>query len=484
MNIDTLNHLKDGDRALYDALAQSERPGRTGLERAAAVAIREHSRLDRTLLRLGLIDEADLLKAIENALTIPFFTDLSGLGIDEVYARQLGPAYLKQNDLVPIVTANGTTVFLTSDPLNSPLLDEIRFHLEEDIELASAQQHRVRTLLSEAFQAEPAGETAISDEQSERDRNTYQQAETSGPVIRFVSDTLSHAVGSNASDVHFESKENGLSIRFRINGVLVAQDVPGNLNASAIFARLKVMAKMNVAERRCPQDGRIRAAISGRTVDFRASSIPTQFGESFVCRILDPQALRLGWDQLGFDEPTREAIRRIVAQPNGMFLVTGPTGSGKTTTLYTALTELNEPWRKIISVEDPVEYQLSGIQQVQVHEEIDLTFAGALRSILRQDPNVIMIGEIRDTETAQIACRAALVGRMVLSTLHTNSAEGAFARLMDLGVEEYIVRDVLRGVLAQDLEILKCPSCSGPGCESCGFAGSTGRRLKTELREY
>jgi general secretion pathway protein E len=208
---------------------------------------------------------------------------------------------------------------------------------------------------------------------------------------------------------------------------------------------------MNISERRLPQDGRIAQVISGRLIDFRVSSIPTQFGESIVCRILDPKSLQRGWKDLGFAQDVSNWIVEKIEQPSGLFLVTGPTGSGKTTTLYTALSHLNAPERKIITVEDPIEYSLPGIEQIQVHEEIGLTFARALRSILRQDPNVIMIGEIRDEETAAMACRAAMVGRMVLSTLHTNSAEGAYNRLMDLGVPRYLIDDVLHGVLAQEL---------------------------------
>ena len=280
------------------------------------------------------------------------------------------------------------------------------------------------------------------------------QGEADGPVIRFVSEVFDEAVSSGASDIHFEAQEGGLRIRLRKQGILKIHPIDRSLNTTSVLARVKVMASMNVSERRLPQDGRITSNIAGRKVDFRISSVPTSFGESIVARVLDPKALRLGWEKLGFNSETAKKITDIIEQPSGLFLVTGPTGSGKTTTLYTALAHLNQEGRKIITVEDPIEYNLPGLEQVQVHDEIGMTFARALRSFLRQDPNIIMIGEIRDEETAEIACRAALVGRMVLSTLHTNSPEGAETRLMDLGVPQYIVKDVLRGVLGQRLEVI------------------------------
>jgi general secretion pathway protein E len=310
------------------------------------------------------------------------------------------------------------------------------------------------------------------------------RAETDGPVIRFVQEKLTDAVLQGASDVHVECTEDGYAVRFRLNGVLVPQRVDGALDALAVIARLKVMAGVNVAERRLPQDGRLETTIAGRKIDFRFSSLPTHFGESIVARVLDPKALRLGWDRLGFEAEVIARIKAILDRPSGLFLVTGPTGSGKTTTLYTAVGHLNQPKRKIVTVEDPVEYNLRGVQQVQVHEEIGLTFARVLRGVLRHDPNVILIGEIRDAETAEIAVRAAQVGRLVLSTLHTNSAAGALNRLVDLGVPEFLVRDVLRGVLGQELVLTPCPVCGGAGCKTCERTGVGGRRLRAELMEY
>lgn len=264
---------------------------------------------------------------------------------------------------------------------------------------------------------------------------------------------------------------------------MVPQRVDPLISPATIMARLKVMADVNVAERRLPQDGRMEAMIAGRKIDFRFSSLPTQWGESIVCRVLDPKALRLGWDRLGFPAEIISKVQTILNRPSGLFLVSGPTGSGKTTTLYTAISYLNSTGRKIITVEDPVEYNLPGVQQVQVHEEIGLTFPRVLRGILRHDSNVILIGEIRDEETAEIAVRAAQVGRLVMSNLHTNSIAGAVTRLVDLRVPEFLVRDVLQGVLGQELLVTPCPRCGGADCAACGGTSVGERRLAAELWE-
>ncbi|WP_052272502.1 GspE/PulE family protein [Leisingera sp. ANG-M7] len=422
------------------------------VERGRSMAENGGISLDRALLRLGLLEERLLLPELAGALNLPFSLSEDGFELDEAILEELTPEYCNGNVLAPVYDGRGVSRILLSDPANAGLRSELAFHLENRPEFAVAPTRVIRLLLSSAEVADKT-EIETPDEVRQADRERVRQEEADGPVIRFVSEVFNEAVALGASDIHFESQEDGLRIRFRIHGLLRAQSVNRSLNPGSILARVKVMAAMNVSERRLPQDGRITANMAGRKVDFRVSSVPTSFGESIVCRVLDPKALRMGWDQLGFSAEITSHIIRVIEQPSGLFLVTGPTGSGKTTTLYTALSHLNTDDRKILTVEDPVEYNLSGIEQVQVHEEIGMTFAKALRSFLRQDPNVIMIGEIRDQETAEIACRAALVGRMVLSTLHTNSPQGAVTRLVDLGVPEYIVRDVLRGVLGQRLEV-------------------------------
>jgi len=452
------------------------------LERARAVARQDGGSIDRVLLRLGLIEEAQLLPILSEVLGIEMLGE-GGPPPDVEVARKLTTAYLSARLLVPLISASPEVLIATMDPGNASLLEELAFHLDRKVIPVGATTATIRRLLAEIEAPEPQAAQA-SDAQVQRDSEALRRGETDGPVIRFVQEKLTDAVLQGASDVHVECTEDGFAVRFRLNGVLVPQRIDASLEATSIIARLKVMAGVNVAERRLPQDGRLEAIIAGRKIDFRFSSLPTHYGESIVARVLDPKALRLGWDRLGFDATVVTRIKAILDRPSGLFLVTGPTGSGKTTTLYTAVAHLNHPRRKIVTVEDPVEYNLRGVQQVQVQEEIGLSFARVLRGVLRHDPNVILIGEIRDTETAEIAVRAAQVGRLVLSTLHTNSAAGALNRLVDLGVPEFLVQDVLRGVLGQELLLTPCPDCGGAGCSTCGGTGVGGRRLTAELLEF
>ncbi|WP_299749706.1 GspE/PulE family protein [uncultured Tateyamaria sp.] len=420
------------------------------LQRAEALGKGQGLSLDRALLKLGMIEEDLLLPQLAEILGLAFVTDSALVALDQSRVETLTHAFCSAQIIAPILDAQGRPLVLTPAPGTKGLARELAFHLDTNVTLGVASTRTIRALLATEAQDTP---TDLSHERIQADRDAVERADADGPVIRFVSEVFDNAVARGASDIHFGAQESGLRIRFRLSGVLQSQLVDRSLNMAAVLARVKVMAGMNVSERRLPQDGRITSNIAGRKVDFRVSSIPTSFGESITCRVLDPKALRLGWDKLGFDSETAVKVVEIIEQPSGLFLVTGPTGSGKTTTLYTALAHLNNEGRKIITIEDPIEYNLAGVEQVQVHEEVGMTFARALRSFLRQDPNVIMVGEIRDEETAEIACRSALVGRMVLSTLHTSSPEGAVTRLVDLGVPEYIVRDVLRGVLGQELVV-------------------------------
>jgi len=443
------------------------------LTRAQDQAAAEGIPLHRLLIDRGLAEEEVVLPALAAALGIPFAADpWSCTPPDRSAILRLTLPFLRSRAVVPLLSPDGPQALLMADPSDSALVAELAFHLDRPVTPQGATLRTIRALLADtptdaAIPAmAPLADVAQGDD---------------GPVIRFVAETLAEAVASGASDIHFEALPTGLTIRQRINGLLGPMNTDPALPAATVFARLKVMARANVAERRLPQDARFSATFSGRRIDFRLSSLPTQNGESIVLRVLDPQALRLGWDRLGFAPDMVSRITAAIERPSGLFLVTGPTGSGKTTTLYTALQHLNSNRRKIVTVEDPVEYSLSGVQQVQVQDDIGLTFARVLRSILRHDPNVIMVGEIRDPETAEIACRAAQVGRMVLSTLHTRDARGARNRLVDLGVPDYIVGDVLRGVLAQNLVLSDCAECQGAGCRTCGFTGSAARRLAAEL---
>lgn len=440
---------------LGQALSEAKALDQSALSRAKALAQNKQIALGRAILKLGLLEEDVLLPHLAEALNLPHVANLADYALDRERLSRLTVQYCQSKTLVPVKTSQNERLVLFNDPCNYALTKELSFFLDGPLHLVVAPTRIIRVLLSNSENVSETETLGTSEERLKADRAILRQGEADGPVIRFVGEIFNEAVASGASDIHFEAQEDGLRIRLRRNGILRVQPVDRSLSSTSILARVKVMASMNVSERRLPQDGRITSNIAGRKVDFRVSSIPTVFGESIVARVLDPKALQLGWDKLGFDRETTGKITEIIEQPSGMFLVTGPTGSGKTTTLYTALSHLNQEGRKILTVEDPIEYNLHGVEQVQVHEEIGMTFAKALRSFLRQDPNIIMIGEIRDEETAEIACRAALVGRMVLSTLHTSSPEGAMTRLTDLGVPEYIVKDVLRGVLGQSLEIVE-----------------------------
>ena len=426
----------------------------TALARARNLSDSENLRFDTAVLRLGLLEEDPLLRLLADCIGQTFIAAADGLALDEARAETLTPAYMSAKVVAPVRQADGRHLILTAAPTDLDLARELQFLLDDTPEFATATPRVIRQILAQADSAPEPTDTP-SEERRADDLEILRRAEADGPVIRFTGALFDEAVAIGASDIHVESQEDGLRIRLRVNGILRPYPVAPSLNPSAVLARMKVLSGMNVSERRLPQDGRISQTIAGRKVDFRVSAIPTSFGESIVARVLDPRALLLGWKKLGFDAETTRQITEIIEQPSGLFLVTGPTGSGKTTTLYTALAHLNDAKRKILTVEDPIEYNLAGIEQVQVHDAIGMTLARAVRAFLRQDPDVLMIGEIRDAETAQIACRAALVGRMVLSTLHTNSPEAAETRLVDLGVERFIVREVLRGVLGQRLEITR-----------------------------
>jgi len=446
------NTFAELDEILERKLLVAQSLDAPALSRAKALADNEQVPLDRAILKLGMLEEDILLPHLAEALGVPHVANSSEYNLDEKRLVSLTAPYCQSKALVPVKTNTGKSILLTSDPSNHAMVKELSFYFDGPVQLVVAPNRVIRALISTASTSDEEDLHETSEERLKADRDLLRQGEADGPIIRFVSEVFAEAVSSGASDIHFEAQEDGLRIRLRKHGVLQTYPVDQSLSTISIQARVKVMASMNVSERRLPQDGRITSNIAGRKVDFRVSSVPTSFGESIVARVLDPKALRLGWDKLGFDPETTRKITEAIEQPSGLFLVTGPTGSGKTTTLYTALTHLNHVGCKILTIEDPIEYNLPGVEQVQVHEEIGMTFAKALRSFLRQDPNIIMVGEIRDEETAEIACRAALVGRMVLSTLHTNSPEGAVTRLMDLGVPDYIVKDVLRGVLGQSLE--------------------------------
>ena len=347
---------------------------------------------------------------------------------------------------------------LVADPAGIDAL--LRRHYGDDAASLDDGLHELRPSVRESAENLPAGEVEALAAQT--------------PIIRFVNLVLGQAIREQASDIHFEPFEKEFKIRYRIDGALYEMAPPPRSLALPVISRLKVLANLNIAERRLPQDGRIRLAPGGRPVDLRVSTLPTQWGESVVLRVLDPSAVRLDLGQLGLPAEVRAGVEACIRRPNGIFLVTGPTGSGKTTTLYGALRAIDAPGRKLLTVEDPVEYEIDGLMQVPVNLPAGLTFASALRAFLRQDPDIVMVGEIRDLETAQIAVQAALTGHLVLSTLHTNDAAGAIARLIDLGVEPFLISATLAGVLAQRLVRRVCPHCRAPETPSTAVLAQLG----------
>lgn len=421
--------------------------------RVRKLAAREGMTVVRAILKLGLVEERKILRIAAQALGLDFVEAVDSNLVDEKRLGTLTQDYCKARFAFPARSLEGESSLVLSDPTDHELIAELSFFLDAEPEIAVATQRDIHAALVKINSGEKADGTVDVEQTFTQDEEFLRQESMDGPAIRFVAGLLQEAVHRKASDIHVESTASGLHFRYRVAGLLEPETAEQNLSPSSVLARIKVLAGLNVSERRLPQDGRITNTVAGRKIDFRVSTIPTSFGESIVLRVLDPNALALGWDKLGFEPKMTKQIIQTIERPSGLFLVTGPTGSGKTTTLYTALSHLADEKVKIVTVEDPVEYVLPGVQQVQVNEHIGMTFSKALRSFLRQDPNIIMVGEIRDEETAEIACRAALVGRLVLSTLHTRSPQGAYARLQDLGIPKYLVDDVLIGVLGQELRI-------------------------------
>jgi general secretion pathway protein E len=433
--------------------------------------------VEKTLLELGLVPEDLLFQVLAEHLDLPF------VGADELdigLARGLAlpTDFLHRVEIMPVLQDEHGICVATCDPQGGDAILSIGFRLNTPIRAALASPSAIKLALA-ALSAAP--DDASGPGTSDADIERLRALANDGPVIKLVNDLIGKAVGAGASDIHIEAEESGARVRFRIDGVLHADQMIAEVSRATVVSRLKVMANLNISEKRRPQDGRVDLSVRGKAIDIRLSTLPTQFGESVVLRILDRSWMQLDWKALGFPAARSAEIERIVAAPNGIFLVAGPTGSGKTTTLYTALSMLNSEARKIVTVEDPIEYSLRGVNQVQVDPAIEMTFARALRSILRQDPDVIMVGEIRDQETAEIAVRAALVGRMVLSTIHTNDSIAAIDRLIDLGVPRYLLGATLRGVLSQRLVRRLCVDCGGGGCVSCGNSGRRGRVVVSEI---
>jgi general secretion pathway protein E len=404
--------------------------------------------------RLGLVSERDHAEACAAELGLPLRSakDVPELPPEEV---TLGFKFMKQFHAVAVAADAAGVDVLLADPQDAYVQDALRLALGRPLRPAVALRSEIDELIERWYgQGRSAMEGIVERAEGEEhfdDVEHLRDLASEAPVIRLVNLIIQRAVEMRASDIHIEPFETRLKVRYRIDGVLEEGESPPLNLTAAIISRIKIMAKLNIAERRLPQDGRIMARVQGKELDLRVSSIPTAHGESVVMRLLDRETVVLDFAKLGFGEHFMPRFQKVLEQPHGILLVTGPTGSGKTTTLYTALSKLNTPKVKIITVEDPVEYQIDGINQIQAKPAIGLDFANALRSIVRQDPDIIMIGEMRDLETARIAIQSALTGHLVLSTLHTNNAAGGITRLLDMGVEDYLLTSTVNGILAQRL---------------------------------
>ncbi len=454
------------DEAVVDLLTRRGKLDEAGVQRAKRIQPDGGEHLHSLLIKLGLVSERDVAEAVAQVLAMPLvgpqdFPD------QPLLDGALSPKFLKDSRILPMAEAGQAIVLAMADPLDDfaaravaiatgrPV--ERRIATPADIEKGQERLYgRTGSVLSDIVDTLGDGEHGGDD--AERLKDMASEA----PVIRFVNQLIGRAVEGRASDIHIEPFENKLRVRYRIDGMLQEVDTPPGRLTAAIISRVKIMSKLNIAERRLPQDGRVKLALRGKEVDFRVSTVPTMHGESVVMRILDRGGAVFDFAVLGLEPAVLEPYLQMLERPNGILLVTGPTGSGKTTTLYTSLLRLNTPDKKILTVEDPIEYQLEGVNQVQVKSQIGLTFANVLRSLLRQDPDIIMIGEIRDLETAQIAAQAALTGHLVLSTLHTNSAAGSVTRLLDMGLEDYLLASTLNGISAQRLLRTLCTHCREP----------------------
>jgi len=473
-------------------------------------------RFDRVVVEMGFVAEDDLLKAIADEFGLRY-VDLTGFEVDRDLLAKFPTTPMYRHGLLPLAHQNGHVEVATSDPFDLEAIDELSALSGFRLRPVLAPRQDVLELIKENL---GVGGDTIGELVAQREEETVELLEDideeagelaeqaqAASVIRLVNELLVEALEQNASDVHVEPREQGLTVRFRVDGMLRVQPVPPEINQfySAIVTRLKIMAHLNIAEKRLPQDGRIKLRVRGREIDVRVSIIPMLYGEGVVLRLLDKDRMVFNLANVGMPSEIAPTFYDLISRPHGILLVTGPTGSGKTTTLYSALNEIADPATKIITIEDPVEYHNDKVQQIQVHAKIGLTFAAGLRSILRHDPDVILIGEIRDGETAQSAIQASLTGHLVFSTLHTNDAPSAFTRLIDMGVEPYLVASTLEGVLAQRLVRVLCPHCKravrpaekdlppdfprpleediyeAVGCRECRDAGYVGRMGIFEL---
>lgn len=497
-------------KRLGEILIECGKLDSAGLERALRLQqADEGERIGAILVKAGMVAERDMMDALSSQLGLPLVAaaDYPELPVLE---ESVAVRFLKESKSLPVREDAEQLVLAMADPLDEYVINAFRMVTHRKIVARLAVPSELDAAFERLYGSgkssmdQIVGEVETREEEGgDEDLQQLKDLASEAPIIRLVSLIISHALEARASDIHIEPFENRLIVRYRVDGVMHEVESPPRRFSAAVISRIKIMASLDIAERRLPQDGRIKLRIQGKEIDLRVSTVPTMHGESVVMRILDKSSTTLDFATLGFDPDVLKIFMDVLMQPHGILLVTGPTGSGKTTTLYTALDKLNNPDLKILTVEDPVEYQMEGINQIQVKPQIGLTFANALRSIVRQDPDVIMIGEIRDLETAQIAVQSALTGHMVLSTLHTNDAASTINRLLDMGMDDYLLTSTVNGILAQRLVRTLCSHCrqpyqalpevveemqlaryvrSGPvtlyrpvGCDQCGGTGYMGR---------
>jgi general secretion pathway protein E len=511
--LETTEQRTDFETALGRRLVADGRLDDASLERARRLCVESGERLERVLTKLGMVTERDLAAALAGELGVRL-AQARDFPDHKVVDAEVSARFLRESQVVPIAEDDAGIALAMVDPLDDyavkameliagrPVTPWVATAIDIEAAIERLYGEKGATIGQIVDEAEDGGD--VADDDIDRLRDLASEA----PVIRLVNLLIGRAVESRASDVHIEPFESALRVRYRIDGVLREVEAPPSRFSAAVISRVKIMARLNIAERRLPQDGRVKLAIRGKDIDLRVSTVPTMHGESVVLRVLDRGQV-FDLTSLGFDDEVMTGFQNVLAQPHGIVIVTGPTGSGKTTTLYAALLQLNSPERKILTVEDPIEYQLEGVNQVQVQPQIDLTFANVLRSLLRQDPDVIMIGEIRDVETAEIAVQAALTGHVVLSTLHTNNAATTIPRLLDMGMEDYLLTSTVNAVVAQRLVRTLCLECrraepalpglvdqlgirrfadtdtiiihKAVGCEACNGTGYFGRTTVLEL---
>lgn len=471
-------------------------------------------RIGEILVEMELLDELEVTRALAEQFDFPL-VDLEAIEIPDTILSELPQNVARANNVLPIEADDSKLVIAISDPLDLGTLDNVRFMTNKNVEASLAAPSTIRAAIENAYGISEDSVDEMLEEFTEDTINfsgegddEEEDVDDDAPIIRLVTMIMIEAIRQRASDIHVEPMESRLRVRYRVDGVCFEVDSPPKRLESAIISRIKIMAGMDIAEKRKPQDGRIKIKLLNREIDMRVSALPSVHGESMVMRILDKENLLLDMSELGFESDDYEVFGRLIRKPNGIILVTGPTGSGKTTTLYSALQELNLPDRKIITAENPVEYHLDGINQCQVRHRIGLDFSRILRAMLRQAPQIILVGEIRDEETAEIAIQAALTGHLVFSTLHTNDASSAITRLTDMGVKPFLVASSVQAVMAQRLVRMICPNCReeyrpdvsvrmtlglseqafeeqkffrGRGCDECNGLGFRGRKAIFEL---